>query len=636
MINACDIFSATAGVGLMPLRFEGSGQERFDALSKIRIKQGVTCIQPSTLECLALVRGNTKNRGTHRMLTAFMNSRRVISLVITISLICGIAAAKPHGRPSQKRKPALRTARFNSRGGSPRARGRAGLKYNKVRVRGRDGRWRWKRVAIRTASGTAHTAGVYNFLTSSWSTAQSQPGLNYTTEPLVSPQPAPVQPSTQPGADERAANSAVQPADRAAPNMVSNAVSNTPGVPVNTLVQAYVDSLESRGFNSDNQGFIVETLDGQVLASHNGDRAFNPASVVKVATSLVAISKLGPDYRFRTSLYTNGTVDPATGTLHGSLYLQGTGDPAFFNENAMLIADQLNRNGIRAVDGNLIVQGLFCFNFSTAREAAAKAFRAALNPDTWTAAAKAAYPRFLSMKYAEERASSTGDSGARPVVGPPCLKISGQTITDSQVGTAGLRLLAVHTSLPLVRVLKGLNDFSNNWMATVIGSQVGGPDAVERFLSTEVGLKDEELRIATASGLGTNLVSPRAMALILRKLIAYLNKERLGIEELLPVAGIDAGTLEKRFTDVYRGAVVGKTGTLGSQGASALAGVAFTRTRGPLVFVIFNKGRAIHAFHEAQDETIRKVITFCGGPAPIRYNTNVAPRLSPAGAASQR
>ena len=60
------------------------------------------------------------------------------------------------------------------------------------------------------------------------------------------------------------------------------------------------------------------------------------------------------------------TLDPATGVLHGSLYVIGSGDPALFPENAMMIADKLNRSGIREVDGNLVVLGQFFFNFSTA------------------------------------------------------------------------------------------------------------------------------------------------------------------------------------------------------------------------------------------------------------------------------
>ena len=394
---------------------------------------------------------------------------------------------------------------------------------------------------------------------------------------------------------------------------------------MNPLVAAYADSLAAFGFSAENQGFIVTTLKGEVLAEHNADRLYNPASVTKIATSLTAISRLGPDFKFRTSLYTDGTLDSSTGILHGSLYMIGSGDPGFFSENAMMIADKMNRSGIREVDGNLVVLGQFFFNFSASREASAKAFRAVLTPETWSAQVRSSYPRFLSIRAAEDRVSDSG-APAPPLSGPPSLRITGQTITDPTVNTAKLTPLAVHTSLPLLRTLKGLNDFSNNWMATVIGNLVGGPDAVERFLKTEVGFKEDEVRFATSSGLGTNAISPRGTITMLRKLIAYLDSKGLGVEELLPIAGVDAGTLEKRFNDAFRGAVVGKTGTLSS--VSALAGVAYTRQRGPLLFVIYNQGGSAHRFRAAQDETIKKVITLYGGPAPVRYATTTGAGVS--------
>src|SRR5205807_6096785 len=79
-------------------------------------------------------------------------------------------------------------------------------------------------------------------------------------------------------------------------------------VPINPLVTAYAESLAAHGYDAGNQGFIVATLKGEVLAEHNADRLFNPASVTKIATSLTAISRLGPDFTFRTSLYTDGKL----------------------------------------------------------------------------------------------------------------------------------------------------------------------------------------------------------------------------------------------------------------------------------------------------------------------------------------
>ncbi len=494
-------------------------------------------------------------------------------------------------------------------------------------TRDRRGRLRWRRRVVVSAS--AHGGGVHNYLSESW------------TQPITSgeraPAPSDMQSATPTlnsanvsGSDQKPGVQAlpttrVPPAAGDASRMgVAINRGGIDSVPVNPLVAAYTDSLAAYGYGAENQGFIVTTLRGEVLAEHNADRLFNPASVTKIATSLTAISRLGPDFSFRTAMYTDGKLDPSTGILHGSLYIIGSGDPAFFYENAMMIADKLNRSGIREVDGNLVVLGQFYFNFSASREASAKALRSTLTPETWNTATKESYSRFLVIRAAEDRMSDAaaraqGDQRpvpAPPLSSPPSLKITGQTITDPSVNTSKLTPLAVHTSLPLLRVLKGLNDFSNNWMATIIGNLVGGPDAVERFLKTDVGFKEDEVRFATSSGLGANAISPRNTITMLRKLITYLDGKGLALEDILPIAGVDAGTLSKRFGDAFRGSVVAKTGTL--SGVSALAGVAYTRGRGPLLFVIYNRGGSAHTFRAAQDETIKKLITLYGGPSPVR------------------
>ncbi|HEY3137722.1 MAG TPA: D-alanyl-D-alanine carboxypeptidase [Blastocatellia bacterium] len=469
---------------------------------------------------------------------------------------------------------------------------------------------------------STHGVGVHNFLSDSWAQAQGSTAKAASSgESVAAANASSTAVESKPGVDLSAPTNG----DASRPRLVGAA--GPERVPVNPLVTAYADSLAAFGFSAENQGFIVSTLKGEVLAEHNADRLYNPASVTKIATSLTAISRLGPDFKFRTSLYTDGTLDPSTGVLHGSLYVIGSGDPALFSENAMMIADKMNRSGIREVDGNLVALGQFYFNFSANREASAKAFRAALTPETWNAQVKASYSKFLAIRAAEDRMGDAATANQAPTPsGPPSLRITGQTITDPAVNTAKLAPLAVHTSLPLVRTLKGLNDFSNNWMATVIGNLVGGPDAVERFLKIELGFKEDEVRFATSSGLGANAISPRGTINMLRKLITYLEGKGLGLEDILPIAGVDAGTLEKRFTDAFRGSVVGKTGTLNS--VSALAGVAYTRGRGPLLFVIYNHGGSAHRFRSAQDETIKKLITIYGGPAPVRYTTANGERVS--------
>ncbi len=544
-------------------------------------------------------------RGTEQIMNPAMRSgMKRTKLLIVLTMICSLALALPsYGSTASKKKP--RAAQKSKSKSKTRARSSKSTKKVSARrsrsrgrsTRGRKGKWR-SRYARSTPSNNNNSA-IHNYLTQAWSNGQ----------PQVSRGP-------QEPASENAAASPAMVEKSATPPTTATPAGELPDgtIPVNPLVAAFADSLAVRGYDYENQGFIVATMNGEVLAENNADGKFNPASVIKVATSLTAISKLGPDFQFRTTLYTDGTFDPATATLDGSLYVIGSGDPAFLHENALLIVDKLNRTGIRNVTGSLYVLGQFYFNFSASREASAKAFRAAITAEKWTPALKVAWPRFLGMRAAEEKTN-------RPIGympdNPPSIKITGTTIIDPAVNTAPLSQLAIHTSLPLVRMLKALNDFSNNWMAHVIGNLVGGSDAVERFLENEVGLSGEEINIATTSGLGANYISPRGTVQIFRKLIKYLNGKGLQIEELLPVAGIDAGTLQRRFTDAFRGSVVAKTGTL--SGVSALAGVAYTRSKGPLLFVIYNRGRSANSLRAAQDETIKKIITFYGGPASVQY-----------------
>src|SRR5256885_1740717 len=75
---------------------------------------------------------------------------------------------------------------------------------------------------------------------------------------------------------------------------------------------------------------IVAAESGETLYELNADKYFVPASNMKLFTTALALAKLGPDYRFRTSLETRGAVSPQ-GVLSGDLYLVGRGDPNLSN-----------------------------------------------------------------------------------------------------------------------------------------------------------------------------------------------------------------------------------------------------------------------------------------------------------------
>ena len=101
-------------------------------------------------------------------------------------------------------------------------------------------------------------------------------------------------------------------------------------------------------------------------------------------------------------------------------------------------------------------------------------------------------------------------------------------------------------------------------MAERLGDSLGGRESVNRQVVSILGIPADEVQFGSLSGLGINRVTPRAMMKILRGLRNELQKNRLSPADIMPVAGIDPGTLEDRFTGLaWKGSVIAKTGTLG-------------------------------------------------------------------------
>jgi len=127
-------------------------------------------------------------------------------------------------------------------------------------------------------------------------------------------------------------------------------------------------------------------------------------------------------------------------------------------------------------------------------------------------------------------------------------------------------------------------------------------------------------------------VTPRAMMKIVRALLNELNKNKLSLADILPVAGIDPGTLEDRYTDVFeRGSVIAKTGTLthSDGGASSLVGQMKTKSGRVVLFVIMNQHGNVLSFRQNQDSIVASIQNVFGGPAPFDYRpVNLAMRLA--------
>jgi serine-type D-Ala-D-Ala carboxypeptidase/endopeptidase (penicillin-binding protein 4) len=75
---------------------------------------------------------------------------------------------------------------------------------------------------------------------------------------------------------------------------------------------------------------VVDAATGETLYEKNADKYFVPASNMKLLSTALALDTLGPDYRFRTTMETHGTLGK-DGKLSGDLILVGRGDPNLSN-----------------------------------------------------------------------------------------------------------------------------------------------------------------------------------------------------------------------------------------------------------------------------------------------------------------
>jgi D-alanyl-D-alanine carboxypeptidase/D-alanyl-D-alanine-endopeptidase (penicillin-binding protein 4) len=114
---------------------------------------------------------------------------------------------------------------------------------------------------------------------------------------------------------------------------------------------------------------VLDAATGDTLYEKNADKYFVPASNMKLLTTALALDTLGPDFKFRTTIETNGTLS-TDGKLSGDLILVGRGDPNLSNrkfpfetkeefdgppEKALAeLADAVAAHGVKEVTGEVV------------------------------------------------------------------------------------------------------------------------------------------------------------------------------------------------------------------------------------------------------------------------------------------
>lgn len=293
---------------------------------------------------------------------------------------------------------------------------------------------------------------------------------------------------------------------------------------------------------------MVVAPDDTILAAVHPDLALVPASILKLVTTLAALEKLGPDFRFRTDFY----IDP-----QNDLKIKGYGDPLLISEHLQGIAENLaaRLTSIRdlILDDFYFEQpvripgrgtsaepydapnGALCVNFNTV--AFNRLNGAWVSDEPQTPLLTSVIPQIEASGLTRGRITLAADSSS-------ALQYSGELLRYffQHVGLTirgGIRrgrvdpendtlVWSYRSRDDLRKVATNLLEYSNNFIANqmllVMGAEVLGPPAtmdkglhVLRDFYRNV-LKIEGGRIVEASGISRrNRITARAMQKVLQR-----------------------------------------------------------------------------------------------------------------------
>lgn len=365
------------------------------------------------------------------------------------------------------------------------------------------------------------------------------------------------------------------------------------------IMNQYLKDLSSQGGLAEAQGIWIQS-GLTVLAEHQGKIPLPAASLTKIATTLVVLSQWNPKQEFETQVSIIGDI--RDGVLKGDLVIKGGRDPLFVWEEAIALANSLNKLGIRQVKGNLVIAGNFYMNYEENPLRSGQLLRQAFNAKTWSRSVSSHHGR-MSPGTPKPELGITGD--IKVVKTPP----------DNAT------IILRHQSLPLVDIIREMNIYSNNGMAQILADAVGGGPLVAKEAAQLANVPQSEIQLVNGSGLGTeNKISPRAATAMLIAIDELLKPHNLSVIDLFPLAGRDKnGTIYAR--KLPEGTAM-KTGTL--RQVSALAGVMPTQERDRVWFAIINGGNNIWQFRQQQDQFLENFTQKWGNQPSLNPKTSAS------------
>ncbi|MDE0184364.1 MAG: D-alanyl-D-alanine carboxypeptidase/D-alanyl-D-alanine-endopeptidase [Candidatus Poribacteria bacterium] len=402
---------------------------------------------------------------------------------------------------------------------------------------------------------------------------------------------------------------------------------------------------------------VVSLSNGRVIYENDADKLYHPASTMKLITAAAALVKLGPNYRFHTTLFADGVEDD---NVIGNLYLQGRGDPKFDSGDLEKFTEKLSAMGVKSIDGDIVVDESYFddirrgkgwmwddgplggyYSHLSALTINHNGVRVRVSPGRNIDDPVDVHlePPTRYMKVVNEAATVTASDATRLSIKRQWKPVEANVLTirgSMEIGQADVNRqvdvvdpalycgtllkeklaqngimfrgsirhgvvperalkIANHVSVPLSRILWGMNKSSDNLTAELILKTIGaelkgapgtaqkGIAAIGEFLK-EIGLDNSRYTLADGSGVSRyNLVTASALT----SLLTYMFNNFAMMPEYLvslPIAGVD-GTLKRRMNDMRAGGILrAKTGTM--RGVSTLAGYTMTAEGEILAFAV--------------------------------------------------
>jgi serine-type D-Ala-D-Ala carboxypeptidase/endopeptidase (penicillin-binding protein 4) len=376
-------------------------------------------------------------------------------------------------------------------------------------------------------------------------------------------------------------------------------------VPDKAAVAARIRAIKVKGMGSSYSGSVVEVGTGTVLYAHNATRGYIPASTMKLLTSTAALSILGPDHTFKTSV-----VSPK----RGQIILVGGGDPYLARKAGAGYPKRATISGLARITANRLKQDKIK-EVSLGYDSSL--FKGAAWNPRWPAFYGDQVSR-TSALWVDEGRVGAGSPGPRyrdpakqaAATFAAALSKQGIAVTATQRAQApeSAPVVARVSSMSLERIVEHLLMVSDNDAAEVIFRQAaigaGKPGSIAeankvvRSELTRLGIWDPGMAINDGSGLARQTKVPAdAMVKMLRLAAGRKHPELRAVITGLSVAGVE-GSLKRRYFDdkslAARGLVRGKTGTLNK--VRSLAGFVRTSDGSLLAFAfLINKPKNEYA-----------------------------------------